>query len=445
MTIVPHDVRQEHLIACREAVDRARQSGDSRQLSLALIDLGSALFQTRVFDQGVATLDEAEQLAAAVNDLPFLAHCLGLKAAAYQDAGRFHNAYEVIERVVELAQVHDEQGLKCDALITQSQILANSGDPMAALDRMEAARTLANGIDDKRHLMKVFGTLGDIEASRAAFDNAQTDFEIAAAWASKLGDKRAECGYLLNLGTVLNWQGILPQALQVFERVVAIAQEIGERDAELAALQNATQCLHKLNAPERVLPLSRRGILLSLELARHDLAFSFFEATALAHHQLGEHAEALEVLQEAIKYAQSNDDPNDEANMLLHLGESYLAMEQYARALEPFETVSRILRQLGREIDHAYVVGRIGAVLAESGRVDEAIPYHERAIELARQHRITELEAEQLTMLALAYRDQRDLDRAQGCAREAVELFSSIGLETEADRAHQLLAEVSAL
>ncbi len=445
MTTVSHEDRQKHLISCRATAERARQGGDPRELSLALIGLGSALFQTRVFDQGVAALDEAEELANSLGDLPFLAHCLGLKAAVYQEAGRFHNAYEVIERVVEMAQAHNDLGMKCDALVAQGQILANSGDPIVALEKLQAARSLANEIDDKRHLMKVFGTLGNVETSRAALDNAQVYFEIAAAWAAKLDERLAECGYLLNLGTVLGWQGLLPQALEVFQRVLNIARDTRERDAELAALQHLTQCLHSLKQYEQVVPLARNGIAVSQELGRHDFTFSFFETTALAHFQLGKHNDALGILQEAAEYARSANDPNHEANMLLQLGESYLAMELYEQALAPFEAASRILSDRGHEADNAHAIGKIGVALAESGRVDEAIIYHQRALELARQNDIAELEAGQLIMLALAYRDQHNLERASECSRNAAALFSSIGLIADANRAHQLFTEVSAL
>ncbi len=444
MTTVMHEDRQQHLIACRAAVDHARQGKLPQQLSLALIDLGAALFKTRVFDQGVEALDEAEKLAASLDDLSFLAHCLGLKAAVYQEAGRFHNAFEIIERIVDLAQAQADQGMECDALITQGQILANSGDPIAALNIVEAARALANEISDKRHLMKVFGVLGDIETSRAAFESAQTYFEMATAWANNLGESRPECGYLLNLGTVFVWQGLFSQALQVFERVLIVARDSGEQDAELTALQHTIQCLHKLKMPDRIVSLAHQGIALSQGLARYESAFLFFESAALTYHQLGEHAEALDVLHNAIEYAQTIGDRNYEANMLLHLGESYLAMEQYDQALEPLEAVSSVLQELEREVDKAHVVGRIGVALAESGRIDEAIPYHLHAVDLSRQHKIRALEAEQLTMLALAYHEQNNRKRAQECSQEAAEIFSSIGLETEASRAHQLLAEVSA-
>ena len=293
MTTDQQQKRQERLIACRAAVDRAREGDNVQQLCLALIDLGAALFQTRMFEEGVATLDEAEELAATLDDAPFLAHCLGLKAAAYQDIGRFHNAYEVIGRVVALAETHGDQGMKCDALVTQAQTLASSGEPVIALDKLKEARALANQLDDKRRLMQTLGALGNIKAALAALEDAQTFFEMAAVWAAQLGEQRAECGYLLNLGAIFTWQKHFAQALPVFERALALSEELGDREAELAALRHVTDSLHKLEKPEQVVSLARRGIALSQEMAGQEITFSFFEALALAHYQLGQPDEAL--------------------------------------------------------------------------------------------------------------------------------------------------------
>ena len=87
---------------------------------------------------------------------------------------------------------------------------------------------------------------------------------------------------------------------------------------------------------------------------------------------------------------------------------------------------------------------RVGIVLAELGRAPEAISYHQRAIALARQRALPQLEGEQLTMLALAYRDQHDWEQARSCCQDAINVFSTNDLETEASRARQLLAEMSA-
>lgn len=444
MTTDQQQNRQERLIACRTAVDRAREGDNVQQLCLALIDLGAALFQTRMFEEGVAALDEAEELAATLDDAPFLAHCLGLKAAAYQDIGRFHNAYEVIDRVLALAETHGDQGMKCDALVTQAQTLASSGEPVIALDKLKEARALANQLDDKRRLMQTLGALGNIKAALAALDDAQTFFEMAAVWAAQLGEQRAECGYLLNLGAIFTWQKHFAQALPVFERALALSEELGDREAELTALRHVTDSLHKLEKPEQVVPLARRGIALSQEMAGQEITFSFFEALALAHYQLGQPDEALGVLQEAAEHARAINAPQHEVTMLLHLGESYVAMARYEQALQAYQLALEKIRQLERETDEAHVVGRVGIVLAELGRAPEAISYHQRAIALARQRALPQLEGEQLTMLALAYRDQHDWEQARSCCQDAINVFSTNDLETEASRARQLLAEMSA-
>lgn len=443
MTTEQQENPQEHLIVCQASVTRARDSNDMQQVCLALIDLGSALFQTRMFEQGVGALDEAEQLAATLDDSRFLAHCLGLKAAVYQDIGRFHNAYEVIERVVAIAEVQGDLATKCDAFITQGQILANSGDPVAALDKLKDARALANQLDDKRHVMKVLGALGNIKTTMVALDDAQTFFEMAATWAAQLGDQRAECGYILNLGTVFVWQKQFPQALPVFERALALAQTLSDREAELAALRHLTESLHKLERPDQVVPLARQGIALSRDIANPSITFSFFETLVLAFYRMNQPDNALTVIREAIEHARTINDLNREVNMLLQLGESCMAGGQHEQARQAYQQALEKIQHLDRESDEAHLVGRLGVVLAESGRMEEAIDYHQRAVELARQRVIPELEGEQLAMLALAYRDQHELEQAQLCCRDAIRVYSSNGLDEEADRVRQLLAEFS--
>lgn len=435
---------QARLITCREAVKQARAGDNVRKLCLALIDLGAALFHTRQYEVAVATLNETEQLAATVDDPHFEAHCLGLSAAAYQDIGRFHNAYEVIERVVMLAETHSDKNMQCDALITQAQILANSGEPVIALDKLKEARALANQLDDKRHLMKTLGALGSIKTTLAALEDAQTFFEMAAVWASQLGEQRAECGYLLNLGTVLAWQKVTAEALPVFERALTLAQELDDQQAELAALRHMTGSLHKTGLPERVPELARRGIALAQTLDSPEITFAFFETLALAHYRTAQPEEALRVIEDAIAHARAIDSPQAEVTMLLHLGESCMALALHEQALDAYQRALAQISQLDRAADEAHLVGRVGVALAELGRVPEAIAYHQRAVELARARAIPELEGEQLTMLALAYRDQRDTDRARSYSEDAIAVFASAGLDADAAKARDLLAQLFA-
>jgi tetratricopeptide (TPR) repeat protein len=433
---------QQRLIECRTAVDRARAADDPQRLCLALIDLGAAQFQTRQYERGRSTLDEAGALAATLDDRRFQAYCLSLKAETYQDIGRFHDAYEILEEIVALADEADDLGIKCDAVLTQGQVLINSGEPMLALDKLNEARSIASSLDDKRYAVKVFGALGNLKLAVAALDDAQSFFAMASLGAAQLGDERAECGYLLNQGTVMAWQKQYAQAVPVLERALSLAETLKDSVSELVALRYLTESLHNLEQPARVIPLAQRGITLSRAAQDHPTTFSFFQTCALAHYRTGQPDEALCVIQAAIDHAEAVDDQEQETNMLLNLGESCMVMELYQQALTAYQRALVGLQDSQRLADEAHVQGRIGVVLAELGQIEQAITYHRQAAEAAHQRGLPELEAEQMIMLALAYLDQQHHDQARSCCQTSISVYSAIGLEDDANRARQVLAAI---
>ena len=112
-------------------------------------------------------------------------------------------------------------------------------------------------------------------------------------------------------------------------------------------------------------------------------------------------------------------------------------------ALAIYKDADDKAKEIDRKKDAAYLTGRIGITLAELGRLDEAIPYHERALEQAKSRQLPELAGEQLSMLALAYKDKSEFDKASSYCRKAIQVFSSAGFEQQAQNTRQLLAEIN--
>lgn len=433
---------QQRLIDSQAAVMQAREDDDVRRLCLALIDLGTAQFQTRLYDQGKEHLDEATTLAATVDDPKFQAYCLSLKADAYQDIGRYHNAYEVLEEIVTLAAETGDAGIECDVLLTQGQVLINSGEPMIALEKLNEARSLSSRLEDKRYAMKAFGALGNLKVATVELDDAQMFFDMAVMQAVQLGDKQAECGYLLNKGTVIAWQKHYAEAVPVLEQARILAVELADMSAELMALRYLTESSHALNQPARVIPLAQRGLELSRPTENHQVTFPFFQTYALAFFRTEQPEEALRITQYAIEYVTTVDDQEPQTNMLLTLGESCIVMAFYAEALTAYQRALAGLRAAGRDSDEAHVLGRIGVALAELGRIDEAIEHHQQAANMARQHNLPELYAEQHVLMALSYLEQPHTAQARLCCETAINGYSSIGFTEEADLARQVLAQI---
>ncbi|MFW5943168.1 MAG: tetratricopeptide repeat protein, partial [Chloroflexota bacterium] len=146
-------------------------------------------------------------------------------------------------------------------------------------------------------------------------------------------------------------------------------------------------------------------------------------------------------------------------DFLVSLGESYLLSGMPEKAIATYEKARSGAVRLSRRWDEAYLTGRIGVALAEAGRLPEAIEYHERAVALAREREIPELEGEQLSMLALAHLDSARRNELNGTGLLQVEhvqraheyALASLAAYVEADmdegaaRARRLLDEVGSL
>ncbi len=150
------------------------------------------------------------------------------------------------------------------------------------------------------------------------------------------------------------------------------------------------------------------------------------------------------MIEEAIEFARTVKDFNKEIDLLLSLGESCLVMDLHEKALDAYRCALDGSRRLSRLEDQAYLTGRVGVVLAETGRLDEAATSHQAALQLARERALPELEAEQLSMLAFICREQRDLNRARTYCEASIEIYSRIEHGTGEENARQLLAEIDA-
>jgi tetratricopeptide (TPR) repeat protein len=443
MTKNKQNKKRRFLVDCRQALKEAQTSGDEGQICLALANLGLAQFQLQRFGEGRFSFDAAIERAQRLDNIQVQAQCLGLKTLAYQEAERLPDAYNTAGEILSLAEAHDNKAMMCDALASQGQILLDSGEQINALERLEKANQIAIEIGDDRRLMNVLGALGNYCLVIASADKAIVYYDQALVLARKLGDRRAEYGFLGNKGTVLAYQGQALHAAGAFESVLAYVEEIGDQQAEVHVLRHIVRTNEKLEDDGKVLIYGQRGYELAGSFGNSEAALSFLEAIILAKYRSNQIEDARTLTNEAVNLARSVDDLDREVDLWLGLAESFMVMGDFQEALDGYEHALDGARQLGRQADEAYLIGRIGFTLAELGRTDEAIAYHEQAVELARQRVIPDLEGQQLSMLAMAYLERQDLGKARSYCAAAIQIYTDANLTTEADNARRLLAEIN--
>lgn len=433
---------RQYLIACQEELQVARDSGDENRITLATAYLAFALFQAKKYPEGLSQFNRAIKLAKDINDPLLQAQCLGLKTLACQNAERLPEAFKAAQEVERLADENQDLGMKCDALASQAQILLDSGDEISSLPLFNQSLAIAQEIGDKHREMKVLGAFGNYSMAVAPGEKAESYFKQAHDLARELGDRQSEMGFLGNLGTILEWKEDYREAAKIFTEVLAYMQETNNQEMEIQVLRHLSQVYSKQKDDQPLVTYCQLGVKVAKAAADDDNVFYFYETMIPALYRLKQINEAHQMITDAAKTAHSTNNREKEVDLLLILGESYMVLNNLEQAVATYQQALAGTERLQRMVDKAYLLGRIGMVKAELGFVDEAVNFHEKAIELAQEYSLPALEGEQLSMLAMAYLEKGDIETATSCCQSAIQVFSEAELEEDAEQARQLLTQI---
>lgn len=433
----------QNIQTCRTALQAAYATGDKNQICFAMSNLGLAFFEANKYKEGLEMLDEAIALADELPDYYVQARSLGFKVLAFQKSKRLPDAFNIAATILELAERHNDPALKSDALANQAQIMLDSGDLVLATEHSVAARKAAEISSDQRRLMNVMGVSGHIALADASVEKALRYFDKAVHLAQEIGDQSAEFGYLGNKGLVLGWLGEHADAAEIFEALLPHMRESGEVSAEIGTLHHLAKAYDMLGRAEEMITVTQRGIELAAN-QNDDVVFDFYRWRASAFIKTEEFGDAKNAIADAIERARSIDDTRREVDFLLLLGETFILSEMPDEALKTFQDALKGAKEQNRKPDEAYLTGRVGVALAEMNEIDDAIGHHRESIKQARECGLTQLEGEQLCLLAMAYLDTQNVEQAKMHCEEAISLFENANLSVDMENAQQLLASIKA-
>jgi tetratricopeptide (TPR) repeat protein len=441
MTNIKREQRK-YLEECRAEFEIAKEGDDFKITAMAQSYLAYAEIQSSKVKLGIKNFEEAIKIADSNEDIRLKVKILGVQILAFQIVGRLPDAFKAGQEIESIADVLGDLGMKCESLISQGQVQLDSGDPIHANEKFDEAYKIAKSLDEKHYLMDVLGAMGNYSLTIASTEKAYKYFLEAKELAVKLENKKSEIGYLGNMGTILEWEKDFAKADEFFLEVWTYFKDLGDKNSEVRALHHLVEVNRKLDRDEKVIEYCQRGIEISSEDKMTGLFF--YKKSIFAYYKMNKLENAHTATKEAIKIARSLDNKEKELEFLLSLGESYMFYNMQSEALEIYEQALILTQRLQKFVDRAYLLGRIGVIFAEMGKIDEAINYHEQSILIAKDNNLTVLEAEQLTMLAIAYDEFDKKEQAIVYCNMALDLYKEKELEEDAEKVRQLLTTIEA-
>jgi tetratricopeptide (TPR) repeat protein len=326
-------------------------------------------------------------------------------------------------------------------LISLGEQLEGGGRLKGARQVYRSALSLSLPLLDKATQILALRRIGRVSLALGDFREAAQHYERSAQLSRDAGDVRGEVVARTGTGNVLVWQGRWSDSEQHYREALALLEgaEGPEPSLERAQLcNNLGNITTRLERFEEAQAHLSEGLAVCLTVASPaDLAVCYIHHAHLREEQ-DRYNEAREFYEQALQLpvppAVQCALATDLAELCLHEGHLSEA-EEWGRAAEEHAIRSGSVYTLGRMYQ-----GR-GNVARARGDED-GFTFFEKALEIAREKGYPFLEAETLRDYSLLRRQSGGLEEAQAYLERARELFTQLGSLQNVSNMDRALAEI---
>jgi class 3 adenylate cyclase/DNA-binding winged helix-turn-helix (wHTH) protein/tetratricopeptide (TPR) repeat protein len=425
----------------------AEMSEDELRLAFRQLQATEFLYETRFVPEGGYTFKHALTHEVAYGSLPQehrrALHARIMEAIEKRYPDRLADQIERLAHHAFRGEVWGEAlaycrqaGAKAMASSAFREAVACFEPALVALQHLpQSPDTFEQAIDLRFHMSNVLFSLGQ-------FGRVLNTLSEAALHAEALDDRRQE-GRVSSLMTEYLWMmGDNDRAVMSGQRALTLANALGD-----FALQVRTHCFlgqtyHSLgDYPLALDVLSRTVVALEGELISKRLGMPFLPAVfartwvVFCLAELGAFAEGSTRAAEAVRIAEAVDHPFSRIAAYVGVGHLALGNMDFSRAIPQLEQGLALCRLWHFPIWLPWITSLLGSLYAVSGRLAEALPLLEEAVEQATAMRLMAWQSLWVARLSEAYLRASRIEGAMARAVQALELS-----RTHKERGHEAYA-----
>jgi eukaryotic-like serine/threonine-protein kinase len=206
------------------------QANAERELCWAHRNLGHV-------EDAIAACNQAETLFSAFGDSANAAVALNDVATWLLDRGRFAEAKQQYERVIQIQRKAGAQKDLAGANVNMALVLVNMGKPQEAEDYIDTALKVSQSIHDKEDEARAHLLRGQVLSTAGHSAEADEEYRKALALAQELGSTGIEATALSNLAQSQS-ETDSGNALRTYEKVLQLRRANGDPTAVATCLFN---------------------------------------------------------------------------------------------------------------------------------------------------------------------------------------------------------------
>ncbi|XP_017871408.1 PREDICTED: tetratricopeptide repeat protein 28 [Drosophila arizonae] len=339
-----------HAVKCyQEQLERAQEQRDAAVEAQAHGNLGIARLNMAHYEAAIGCL-EAQLGTLERVSLPSTqadrARALGHLGDCYAALGDYEEALKCHERQLQLALglgSHRDQERAYRGLGQARRAL---GQLSAALVCLEKRLVVAHELHSAEIKALAYGDLGHVHAALGNHAQALNCLEHQRELARGLQDRALESDAMCALGQVQQRMGHYAEALQLHEQDLQLCTELAAPALQARAVGNLGAVHEALGQQQEALKCYERQLALSTDRLGKALACG---ALGRVHHQLEQHAQAVEYLRQGLASAQSIGKSEEEAKIRHQLGLALRSSGDAEGARIQLETAAQLLESVRQE------------------------------------------------------------------------------------------------
>lgn len=426
----------------QQSLVSAEKEGDLSSIGQAKINLGMALFSMGRFDDALRIVSEAIELSRQENDNSSLASFIGKQGVILFELGNFVKAQECFLMVLDLAGIIENNAYKCDALGNLGLIFASIGNPVGSMEKLNEALTIARQMGDHSRELTQLGNIGHTYLQVANIDDAIKTYTLAVRLAQKIGDRQAEAGYLNNLGVVYNNISLRDPLIKTFEQVLAISGEINDKNLIFNALQHLAKAQFSLGDSKLAIKYAYRALKILDEMNSpiDRTVIRDVLIPSLIKEEL--YTEAIEEIKGELEQVRLGKDKNRELILLGQLADTHFQSGNLDQSKSVCLEALDLAVRLQKKFLEGRLAGRLSAIYADLGEIEQSNQYIDRAIKLAETEKDLQNLAEQYYLHALNYQQTGLISEAVDSCHNSIKILLKLGLPDQTFQAQTLLTEL---
>ncbi|HEU4733980.1 MAG TPA: tetratricopeptide repeat protein [Kofleriaceae bacterium] len=373
-------------------------------------------------------------------------------AAVYELIGNFEAALGAFERMLRLSWVAASKTTAAAAFNKMGRVWRRKGDLKLSLEYLQRGLELFRGASDARGVAGSLDDIGRALHMMGRYDEAEAQITEALARHTKDGDQRAIATSLSRLGKVHQDRGHYESAYDCFRDALAIRKATGDRWGQVVAQNNLAALSFELGE----LPEARGAWVSALAEAEAigALPLSALILTSLGELALTEHKldEARSRLENALEIIEDIEDRGLESVCCRHLATIEKLQGNAAAARELADRALAVAQKAGLREHEAQAYMTLGDVLSASihdeeatdaGALAPAAIAFGAAIEVLANTSNEAVLAKALFVFGRYKAEIGDHAEAKDMLRDALMMFSKLGLERPSSEVEKLLASMN--